>query len=223
MSSATQENVGWTLGFYALLLVLVVFAIAAPTLDGSGRHVNNHTTSMPTSFQTLDANKTFIVPMNIDPSWLCGNGADAHGGVAQQRPLPKLHAQYVQCDNSITWNDHRGMSRSYAHALVTIFTSWVFIGITVAYFLLTFFFGILPGVRNERAQVKHSRKLAKQQAERTLATLEQKRLELVKAYSDDKLDDAEFGHAMDRLYEQGLPPAKDVNHKPLPREIRELG
>lgn len=205
MTYDQQTFLGWSYGWCVTAAAVAVLICAIAT-DSHGRSVNNHTNPLPSGVVQISKSQYIVQPNTVPVASICRGSTPDHDPVGKLVDLPQLrHASFVQCVKQQTWDDHRPQSPNFGRGIILTLINPAWYLPTGGWLALTTLLAGWWGIRG-RAR---DRKLAKIEAKKVSMDLEQKRRELRQAYARDEINDLEFQTAMDRLYSQGLPPAKD--------------
>lgn len=156
----------------------------------------------------LNPHSYLIAPgARVSPSLICRGDGNSTGDTSVKTISDVGKADwptYLECERSQKWDDKRAESPNFAHSMQRVATdplSWIFavIGLLLA-MLYPAFSAMSVKVHNHR--VNQTKKLVeKKEHEKAVINAEAKRKELTRAYAAGDIDDIQFEHGLDRVYD----------------------
>jgi hypothetical protein len=200
-------------GWFAAIFVcaLLALAINAWTTSSGGYDDQEHRGPVPAGVQQINA-KIYIANKGnqILLSQICWGDHDIDGNTVTSESYPRSLGgrRYIECERSQKWNVHRKPKPSFWKAAFNTLTTpgWAAPTIIALVVWLLFPLSLTIGSWHAGSADRKAKRRAKKQKP---ADLEQKRRELVRAYTKDEINDLEFQTALDKLYSQGLPRAEE--------------
>lgn len=189
--------------FYGLVVFASVCAILVNALatDSGGTDPEDHAEKIPIGVTQLTKNKYLI---DKDAKLSEGEFCRGHGGNTDGETtttivsVPNIESTFVQCVADQEWGVKQKGSPNFGRSVVLTLMSpgwYIPTGGLLAIITICLMFTLGKIRRKDRKRVK--------------IDLEQRRREIRTAYAKGEIAQLEFDQAMDRLYAQGVPPAKD--------------
>jgi hypothetical protein len=204
-----QQNTiaGWFAAIF--ICALLALAINAWATSSGGYDDQEHRGPVPVGVQQINPNVYIATRGNpVLLSQICWGGKDPNssGVTRESYPTSLGGRRYIECERGQKWNVHRKPKPSFWHAAFGTLTTpgWLAPVIIAVSLLLLYPLALTVGSWHAGTAGRKAKRRAKKQKP---ADLEQKRRELVRAYTKDEINDLEFQMGLDKLYAQGLPRA----------------
>lgn len=192
MSQSTTDKF-W--GWYAALAVIVIVSlgICSIIVDNGGRKDWNHPQAMPSGMTRLTKSAYLVDSrVGIEAGDICkGGDGDTATPDYQSVNVPRLHAVFVQCARSQTWNDHRELSPNFGNGIMQTLRNPAWL-IPMGGLLLIF--SIPPWVAYGR-ETRYDRRLRKQRR----LDANRKRELLTNQWAKDEITDLEFENKLSQI------------------------
>jgi hypothetical protein len=220
-----EQQQNW---FWGILVAAIVCGAAAwfinglATSSGGGFDENDHRSAIPAKVVQLSKKAYLLEDSSVQATDIC-HGYDSQYEHGQPGPIDTLARPqaikpvvYVACDQDQDFNVHKPVKPNLGRALVLTFMTpgWTIpVGAVIILDLLWAGLLTFGEGHNRRKVAKKKRKAEQKTKAARINELEQKRAELIAAYSlpdDDPrgITQLQFEEAMNKLYANGLPPAK---------------
>lgn len=201
MTYEQKEGISWCYGLAIVASTIALFANTIAT-DNGGSDDEDHQGNLPAQVVQITPDEYILrAASSLRPEDICrGDGGKSDGVTIEASiPVPELNnATFVECVVDQRWGVNQHPSPNFGESMILTVThpAW-YIPTGGLLGIITLFaggFGISGRRRNRK---------------RVSIDLEQKRRELRASYAKGEIDDLTFQTAMDRLYAEGVKPARD--------------